>query len=242
MKNRSDGSIALFIGKTRSGKSVPLKRAVESLGRALAFDPKGEYTSQLGYERITTPEELMRRCQEVGPGNARLAFFASDPKSYDFFCGVALIWNMYKPIVAICEELAAVTNSGKSSGNWNRLTNQGLAYGIIIMATVQRGQEVDKTLMGAASFVHVTMHGIQDDRDYIAGKLGVSVDEVPNKPLEFLQWTSDLGVVVRGTVDFPASKKTKNWPEGVPRFREKGGKRRLLTIGTEGRFKQVKYR
>lgn len=242
MQTRPDGLIGLFMGKTRTGKSVPLKRAVESLPRVLAFDPKGEYTSQLGFERVSSKEELMARCKEVGTGNARISFFASDPKDYDFFCGVAWAWNMYKPIVAVCEELGILGNSGRSVGNWNRLTNQGLAYGLTIFATVQRGQEVDKTIMAAASFLHVTMYNIQDDRDYIAGKLGIPVEEIPTKPLEFFQWTSDLGVVVRGTVDFPANKKTKNWQKGAPRFREKGGKRRALTIGTDGMFKQIQYR
>lgn len=241
MQNRNDGTIAASIGASRSGKSVPIKRAVESLPRVLAFDPKGEYSSQLGFERITSIEALIKRCKELGSKPAQLALFASDKKSFDAFCGVAYIWNMYAPIAAVCEELARVTSVSKAEGNWGRLTNQGLAYGITIFATVQRGQEVDKTLLNNASFIHVCRHSTDDDCEYIAKKLGVDLSEIPRKKLEFLQWTSDLGIVARGTIDFPASKKTKKWPEGCPRFRSKGGNRRVLTIRSDGRFKQIKY-
>ncbi|MBD3727326.1 MAG: hypothetical protein IE936_09710 [Moraxella osloensis] len=109
---------------------------------------------------------------------------------------------------------------------------------------MQRGQDVDKGIMNNATFLHVNRHSTDDDAAYIAQKLGVEVAIVPRKPLEFFQWTSDLGVVVAGRVDFE-NKPTAIWPNGVPRFigKKAGAKSAAqLAIQSDGTFKGVQYR
>lgn len=237
---RGDGVLAVAIAVSRSGKSVWLKRAIENDARVLAFDPKGEYVAQLGFKACSTRKELINELRR-STGSARIAYVKNDRKEFDFFCDCAFNWNRLSPATIVCEELGNTTNCGKAAGHWGRLISQGLAYQPKIIGTVQRGQEVDKSILNNATFVHVMRHSTEHDREYIAGQLGVSVDDIPNKKLEFIQWTSDLGLVTAGSVDFPKSKATKNWPNGTPRFRSKGQRRRVLSIGSDAKFKQVSY-
>lgn len=232
---RPDGKTLILIGVPRCGKSILAKEISKLSERVIAFCPKGEYASQLGFERIMEKDKLISRVREIGAGPAKINFVASSKTDFDFFCGVAWIFNMYAQAVIVCEELAMYTNSGKADGNWGRLTCQALAYGPLIVGTVQRGQEVDKTVMNNATMIHVLQHTTEGDRKYIADKLGVPFGDVPTEPLKFVQWTSSKGVVCKGRIDFPKSK------GGSPRFRESGRSGRVLSVGSDGLFKQVQY-
>ncbi len=234
--SRNDGQMILYVGVSRSGKSVPVKRIAEAHPRVLAWDPKGEYAFQLGFHHCTTKEELLAAVLDT-TGAGKIAFTHSDPKMFEFWCEIAFNFNRQAPAVLIAEELAAVTNSSKASGAWGRLVNQGLAYEPLILATVQRGQEVDKSVMNNASFVHVCMHNTDDDAEYIARKLGVDIDLVPRKPLEFFQWRSGSGVVCSGKIDFKGAV-SGNWKEGTPQFRI-GNKLQKFT--QQGRFSGLNY-
>lgn len=243
MELRPDGTMILAIAVSRSGKSVFVKEVLAGHKRVIAFDPKGEYVAQLGYQACYTPEELQRALMSAGKGSAKIAFVATDAKSFDFFCGCALTWNKIAMCAIVCEELAAVTTCGKASGNWGRLINQGLAYGPLIIGTVQRGQEVDKTLMNNATFLHVMRHSTDDDRDYIARKLGLAVTDIPGTKLEFIQWSSDRGLVCKGKIDF-TGKPREGWPQVSPIFKRTDSQRaQRLTFNKDktGRFRQIIY-
>ncbi|MFM2481163.1 hypothetical protein [Celerinatantimonas sp. YJH-8] len=235
---RKDGSMALFLGITRSGKSVPVKRISEKWSRVLVYDPKGEYHTQLGYEQANSRRELFGMLK-AATGPAKINYPGVSKGDFLFFCDCAFNWIRQKEAMIICEELASVTNAGKADGPWNRLINQSMAFGPLIVGTVQRGQEVDKSLMNSASFVHVAQHGTDDDAYYIAKKLGVDMSEIPREPLQFLQWTGSRGIVVRGHVDFKGAK-SKLWDTGTPRFvRANNGK--PMKFNQTGRFDGVAY-
>ena len=240
VETRPDGCLILCIAVPRSGKTVYIKRVIEKHTRVLAFDPKGEYVAQLGFTACYNRAELLAALKKA-TGDARIALVHHDKKEFDFWCDCAFNWNRQKQATLIAEELGATTNAGKASGHWGRLLCQSLAYGPTIIATVQRGQEVDKTILNFATHVHVMRHQTESDRNYIASQLGVSVSEIPRDKLEFFHWTCDKGVVVRGNIDFAKGKATQNWPQGTPRFREKGGNRRVITPDLDGKFKQIQY-
>ncbi|MGB0664401.1 MAG: hypothetical protein ACPGMR_11510 [Pontibacterium sp.] len=241
METRPDGSLGIAIGASRSGKSVLVKRVVENAERALVFCPKGEYASQFGFERITNKEALIKRVREVGKGKARVNFIANSKADFDFFCAVAFVFNMAAQATIVVEEVGQYTNAGKAIGAWGRLITQSLAYGPTILATVQRGQEVDKTILGNATFVHVLRHANQRDREDIASRLDVPVEAVPDEKLKFFQWSSAKGVVCSGSIDFPKNKATKTWPEGTPRFRENDNGRAYMTLEPTAKFKGYEY-
>ncbi|CAG9001450.1 MAG: hypothetical protein CENE_03470 [Candidatus Celerinatantimonas neptuna] len=140
----------------------------------------------------------------------------------------------------ICEELACVRSPGKAAEYLNRLINQSLAFGLLIVGTVQRGQEVDKSMLNSASYVHVAKHSTEDDAIYLAKKLGIPDSEVPRTKLKFIQWTSDRGIVCWGNIDFKGAK-SKSWTRGGPRFINAHiGK--IMGFERDGRLKGVVYR
>lgn len=242
MESRLDGLLALMIGLSRSGKSVPIKRAIENSPRSLVFDTKGDYASQLKMERLVTPQQLIEYVHDIGAGDMRAAFMPSKKRDFDLFCSVGFIAMMYKQLDLVCEEIAQHTNPNKATGPWGRLVNQGLAYGCNIYATAQRGAEIDKSVLNNASHVHITRHGTEADQKYIADMLGVPIETIPTEPKKFIQWNSANGLLVEGGLDFVTSRPNQYWTEGVPRFREKGGKRRVVTIAPGGKFKQIDYK
>lgn len=234
---RNDGSIALFLGATRSGKSVPLKAAVSQHKRAIGFDPKGELASQIGFENITHKHHFLEALMDTKDGDCSFCFTSTDRKDFDFYCDAAFNFNRLKPCAVVTEELAILTNSGKAVGHWGRLTNQGLAFGMTLLATAQKGQDIDKTLLDAATFIHVTRHSTATNKAYIAAKLGIDISLVPNEPLEFLQWSSPKGVVAKGTVQFtgPAH---KLWGDKSPVFKNKG---KVVKVLPNGGLSKVVY-
>ncbi len=203
MGRRKDGLMGLFIGITRSGKSTPIKAMIPNAKRLLIWDAKNEYGQPFKLKVIRTMPELLAALRKT-TGNGRFAFVPTgySKQEFDQFCRLAHIWNRQKEAVIVIEELAAVTNSGKASGYWGVLVNQSLGLGATILATVQRGQEVDKSVMNASTYLYVCQHNTEDDAKYIAKKLGVPMTKIPRVPLEFLIWTPGMGPIAYGHVEF----------------------------------------
>jgi len=206
MGRRADGKMGLFIGITRSGKSTPIKamiKCAKKAKRVLIWDAKNEYGPSLGLTVVKTLPELLRLLKKT-QGNGRFAYVPTgfDRKEFDHFCRLAHIWNRQKEATIIIEELAAVTNTGKASGYWGVLVNQSLGLGATLFATVQRGQEVDKSVMNAASYLYVCQHNTDDDAKYMAKKLGVAITTIPREPLRFLVWSPSKGSLSQGKVTF----------------------------------------
>ena len=235
MGTRKDGLMGLFIGITRSGKSTPIKAMIPSANRLLIWDAKNEYAGQFKLKVIRTMPQLLSVLRGT-TGNGRFAYVPTgyNKGEFDQFCRLAHIWNRQKESVIVIEELAAVTNAGKASGYWGVLVNQSLGLGATILATVQRGQEVDKSVMNAATYLYVCQHNTDDDAKYMAKKLGVPVNAIPRVPLEFLIWSPSKGVIESGKVIFKSN---------VPTFFKHGPGNRRLTINSKvGLFNGLKFR
>ncbi len=227
MSKRADGKMGLFIGITRSGKSTPIKALIKSAQKAprvLVWDAKNEYGPSLGLTVIKTLSDLLIALKKT-TGKGRFAYVPSafDKKEFDNFCRLAHTWNRQKEAVIIVEELAAVTNTGKASGYWGVLVNQSLGLGATLFATVQRGQEVDKSIMNAASYLYVCQHSTDDDVKYMAKKLGVLIAAIPREPLRFLLWSPSKGNLSQGNVTFK---------QGRPVFQQASPTKRRLTVNT----------
>lgn len=235
MGQRNDGLMGLFIGITRSGKSTPIKAMIPKAKRLLIWDAKNEYGPAFKLKVIRSMPELLNALRKT-TGNGRFAFVPTgySKAEFDQFCRLAHIWNRQKEAVIVIEELAAVTNAGKASGYWGVLVNQSLGLGATLLATVQRGQEVDKSIMNAASYLYVCQHNTEDDTKYMAKKLGVNVGDIPRIPLNFLIWTPSRGKVTAGKVQF------KN---NTPHFIQNGARRKRLTVSAVcGKFNGLIYR
>jgi len=216
MGKRKDGTMGLFIGITRSGKSTPIKAMIKNprqAKRVLVWDAKNEYGPSLGLTVIKSLEELLttlKKAQDSG----RFSYVPSGFSKQEFnaFCRLAHTWNRQKPAIIVIEELAAVTNTGKASGYWGVLVNQSLGLGATLFATVQRGQEVDKSVMNAASCLWVCQHNTDDDAKYMATKLGINIRDIPRKPLVFLMWSPSSSTLAKGYINFDTKQGSSSKP------------------------------
>lgn len=235
---RPDGVLIVAIGVSRSGKSVWLKRAIENDKRVLAFDPKGEYYMEMGYFPCRTRAELIAALK-ASAGAAKICYLQHDKKEFDFFCDAAFNWNRQARATIIAEELGNTTNCGKASGHWGRLISQGLAYAPKVIGTVQRGQEVDKSIINNATFLHVCRHSTAKDQKYISEQLGLKASDIPSEKLKFIQWSSDKGLLVNGVIEFrDVGKGSEN---GRAVFRKNNDDEEYLTFGSGAKFSEISY-
>lgn len=251
MTMRNDGLMGLFVGISRSGKSTPIKVFIEKTNRLLIWDAKNEYGPVFNLTIIRSLPELLdalRNCKGAG----RFAYVPSgyNRKEFDSFCRLAHTWNRQKEAVIVIEELAAVTNAGKAAGYWGVLVNQSLGLGATLLATVQRGQEVDKSIMNNATYLYVCQHNTDDDARYMANKIGVNVSLVPRVPMQFLIWSPSRGLILQGKVEYRADGKlvTANSPSSLkknakPVFYRAGPERKKIKPATRiGLFHGLRYR
>ena len=187
---RPDGRLVFSIGASRSGKSQFVLSQVRGARRLLVWDVEGEYAAKFGLEAVEGLPALVARLK-AATGPARLAYHPRHLKEFDAFCRCAFNWSRQSPAVVVCEELAAATNAVKAGGHWGVLVTRGLKYGTDIYAVVQRAQETDKSVLGNATVVNICRPNTRPDAEYIAGRLGLELAEIPDADLEMLQRHKD---------------------------------------------------
>jgi len=187
---RQDGRLVFSIGASRSGKSQFVLSQVRADKRLLVWDVEGEYAARHGLAVVEGKRQLLQQLQSA-TGPARLAYHPQGLGEFDFFCRCAFNWIRQAPASIVCEELAAATNAVKAGGYWGVLVTRGLKYGPHIYAVVQRAQETDKSVLGNASVVNICRPNTQQDAEYIAGRFGLELSEIPDADLEMLQRHKD---------------------------------------------------
>jgi DNA helicase HerA-like ATPase len=121
--------------------------------------------------------ELLRQVKR-GPVSLALSLPRADSKSFEVFC--ACIWQVIdgnKPLVLVVEEAAGAQPSiGKAGAEWGALIREGRKFGLVILATSQRAQELDKTIFTQVQKKYIGCHDIRD-AETISKYVGVkSVD------------------------------------------------------------------
>ena len=184
-------------------QTTPIRAMIPKAKQLLIWDAKNEYGLPFKMKVIRTIPQLLAELRKA-TNNGRFAYVPTgyDKKEFDQFCRLAHIWNRQKEAVIVIEELAAVTNCGKASGYWGVLVNQSLGLGATIFATVQRGQEVDKSVMNAASYLWICQHNTESDVEYMAKKIGVNPKKIPRAPLKFIVWNPTESIVGLGKIVF----------------------------------------
>ena len=117
--------------------------------------------------------------------------------------------------------------------------------GATLLATIQRGQEVDKSMMNNATYLYICQHTTDDDAKYMARKIGIPTDIVPRIPMRFLIWTPAKGLLVQGKTEYRKNgKPVVNMVKGAkPVFIPAHDKRkRLMPSATLGLFNRLQYR
>ncbi len=185
---RPDGKLIFSIGATGSGKSSFVISQVRTAKRLLVWDVEGEYSAndKMHMETIEGKDALFARLKRA-TGRARIAYHPRNLKEFDFFCRCAFNWSRMTQANIVCEELAASTNAVKAGGYWGVLVSRGRKYGTTVYAVAQRGQEVDKSLMGNASIINICRPNTEKDAAYITDMLGLTLADIPDCDLQMLQ-------------------------------------------------------
>ena len=185
---RPDGKLIFSIGATGSGKSSFVVSQVKTVKRLLVWDVEGEYAAkpELNMQAIEGRAALLARLKQA-TGRARIAYLPRNLKEFDFFCRCAFNWSRMNQATIVCEELAASTNAVKAGGYWGVLVSRGRKYGTTVYAVAQRGQEVDKSLMGNASIINICRPNTEPDAAYLTKMLGLAMSDIPDCDLQMLQ-------------------------------------------------------
>lgn len=192
----------VLIGASGSGKSSYLRKqkTFREAKRLLAWDPDADH-KLTHYRKVS---DLYRHCQKAGFGPIR-AGLEMRPSMSDFgkLCGMAFAMTHAKaPLVLLVEELAGVTTPAKAAPEWHECATRGRKYGLIIVATSQRPQEIDKTILGQADTIWCGRLKTEKDARYMSGIMGVTAIDLMNlQPLEYFLKTG-CEPAVRGKVKF----------------------------------------
>lgn len=100
MSNRNDGTLALALGVTGSGKSIYLKSAARMWSRVLAFDPKNEFGKELGYTEIHERAELVDAL-EASTDGGQFVFVGYKKDDFQFFCACAFNFLRQAPAMVV---------------------------------------------------------------------------------------------------------------------------------------------
>jgi hypothetical protein len=197
---RQDGLLIAVAGATRWGKSHWLKKQIAAASRVLVRDPRGEYLAE-GFTPARNAAELAALLSDIGPGEGKISFWASDSE-FTAFCEMAYAWGMLWPAVIVVEETASVVPPGKAPKEWGDLVRMGLYYGNHIYAVTQRPQEADKTTWHNASMMH--FHGFTHPaaQQAAADILGVPLEMVASLPkYDYLERWQGEKEVIQGRAD-----------------------------------------
>lgn len=194
-----------LVGRSGAGKSTAAKREIDKAKRVIVFDQKNEYHD--GFIQTKSIRELiavLKSAPCVTP--CKVAYKGTSKKEFQDWCACVLAWGS---CVAIAEEIATVTSSGKASEHWLRLVSQGRAIGqdgIMIIATSQRPQEADKTILGNAARIRTGLLR-PADRLVVAREMDIDVSLLdPLKPLDWVEYKSADHSVIGGNYKYPNKK------------------------------------
>lgn len=199
---RPDGRIVYVLGFTGSGKTTWMRQKVRPEPRLLVWDGKAEWGPAWNCRVITNPHALLPYVLPNAPP-ARVSYRVPVSRdAFEVFCKLAWIYCRAHGAPIVVEELADVTTSSKAPVAWGEICRKSRGTGSWVYAATQRPQEVDKTVQGNASIIHVGMLADEMDENYVARRLlRCDVSEVAAlKPLEFIERDVRTRTNTRGRV------------------------------------------
>lgn len=222
MQTVPEGKIYFASGKSRSGKSEYISQLIKDKRRLLIWDKKGEHQADI---QVGTIDELKLVIEKYQEKAGRIALVRAPIEAFEEFCACAFRWACYGYVsnyasAVFVEELGRVTGPAKASPMWGQLVSEGLVYGLSIYAVAQRPAEIDKTILGQASFVHCCKMTWEQDERYIAGLMRVPIEVVTGLQVvhenddgsghlrvsEYLERNIDTGVTHKGQLTFENNK------------------------------------
>lgn len=192
MGQRNDGTLEVYIGKSRCGKTSLIYQRIADAPRVLAWDTQGQFAMYPGWEVVRSLHALADALEKSSEDSTpqRIAYQPQSMKDFDLFCRMAYAWIVQGAGVVFVEELADVTTSGKACDGWGILTRRGLKYGPNILAAIQRPQWCDKDTIDNATTLVIFQNG-DKAAPYLIDQIGVPAERVPKQPYTYNVRTHD---------------------------------------------------
>ena len=192
-QQRDDGVLVAVAGASRSGKSAFVKIDTREHARVLVWDVRREYPRE-GFKSADTHKALIDATDSSSRG--RWAFHppGGQARDFEFFCRVALLWGQLWPCTVIVDELAEVTHPGKAPPAWHKLVTQGAHWGIWVYGISQSPAESDKTIWRNAHRLRCFRMVADQDRAYMARRMGIDPAQLPVLPLEWVERDQDAQI------------------------------------------------
>lgn len=177
-----------FVGaKTGGGKSQLMRNEIVPRQgvRAIFWDVDHDHKCQ----RFSDKGAFIRALKAADASGKpyRIGWSGDDgPETFDWFCG--LVWALldgHHDTWCICEEMADLGMGQKIPGPLRKLMVRGRKYGLIMVVTTQRCQEIPKALITQPANRYIGLHEDQDAH-YMQRATGIkAVDLEAIKPLTF---------------------------------------------------------
>ena len=182
MASREDGTLELYAGASRCGKTSLMYARIQGAPRVLVWDVQGQFGMYQGWEIIRTLHDLVDALEAPGEDTTpcKISYQPESLDQFDLFCRIAYAWIVQGPGMVVVEELADVTVSGKACAGWGVLTRRGLKYGPSILTAIQRPQWADKDTLGNATHLVLFRQG-DGAREYLE-KMSIPGDRIPREP------------------------------------------------------------
>lgn len=178
--------INYICGSSGSGKSVHVKKAIESDRRVIVFDPDDEYGNVPGIFTCYSAQQMTDLVKKNRTTPLKVRLVKEGVAAFELCCALAFAWTN---CTLVCEEIADTTNAGKAPPQWGKVLRRGSRKRAIrIFAVTQRPAEADKTALTQATIVRTGLLGRDPDRRAMAQELDLPLDMIARlAPLDFIE-------------------------------------------------------
>ncbi len=177
-------------GMSGSGKTSFVRQELKRRrpSRLILWDPDEDHTAHHFKSRAKFARELAKAYRSGQPFRLALTIEASE-SNFEWWAGcVRELMDARRPITAVAEEISDVTRTGKAPPNWGTLARRGRKWGVDVIATTQRPQEADKTIVTQAGTIWCGFLKRPEDRKAMASELDIPVSDLESlKALEYYQ-------------------------------------------------------
>jgi DNA helicase HerA-like ATPase len=210
--NANVADLTAIIGATGSGKTILTKRLLREAGGApaLIWSPKehqDKYAPEFG-RRIEASAARLQRL--VADGESVVYVPRRDRAEllelqFSFFCGLAFAAGNRRVLV---EEMALVATSRTAPPRWTLLVTEGRGRGLALMATTQRPQLCDASLLDAATVIFCGRLNRGSSKKIMADAMDAPLDRLRGlQPLQFLHWRAGEDQLAELTVQVPRARR-----------------------------------
>lgn len=173
---------ALYLAATGQGKTTAMKQdpmLSPRPNRMISWDPGADHQVR---KRVSDLDAFYHELlTQANAGQIDLGLTPDVSRADDFALVSQMIWQILdgnETTVFIVEEAAAVQpKTGKAGDAWGALVREGRKFGLVLLVTSQRSQEIDKTIFSQVGHLYVGPHSLYD-AGKIAPYVGVQSDDI----------------------------------------------------------------